>query len=141
MRDAFGGAFMLKVIMVFVVIYVTFMCIALNYARAFRVKNRVINILEQYQYGNANTTEDAKDAIRTYVDQVHYKVRSKRKETTIDCEGEYLEDCGICILGIGDDDARYYKVTSYIVFNLPFFDAEWALPVRGETRTIDIIVK
>ena len=35
MRESFGGAFMLKVAIVFIVIYVSFMAIAINYAKAY----------------------------------------------------------------------------------------------------------
>lgn len=40
MRDAFGGAFMIKVMLIFLGIYIAFMAVALNYAKAFRVKIR-----------------------------------------------------------------------------------------------------
>ena len=49
MRDAFGGAFSIKLMLIFLILYVSFICVALNYARAFRVKNRIINIIEQYE--------------------------------------------------------------------------------------------
>ena len=49
MRDAFGGTFMIKLGLVFLVVYVSFMAVAINYAKAFRVKNQIINIIEQYQ--------------------------------------------------------------------------------------------
>ena len=38
MRDAFGGAFMIKLFLVFILIYVCFIALALNYAKAFKVK-------------------------------------------------------------------------------------------------------
>ena len=44
MRDAFGGVFMIKLALIFIIIYVSFMAVAINYAKAFRVKNQVINI-------------------------------------------------------------------------------------------------
>ena len=49
MRDAFGGAFSIKLMLIFLILYVSFICVAINYARAFRVKNRIINIIEQYE--------------------------------------------------------------------------------------------
>ena len=50
MRESFGGAFMIKLVLVFIVIYITFMAVAIDYAKVFRVKNNVINILEQNQF-------------------------------------------------------------------------------------------
>lgn len=47
MRDAFGGEFMIRLFLVFIVIYVAFAAISLNYAKAYRVKNKVISYLEE----------------------------------------------------------------------------------------------
>ena len=49
MRDAFGGSFMIKVILVFIFIYVGFIAIALNYAKGFRLKNAIMDYLEDNQ--------------------------------------------------------------------------------------------
>ena len=46
MRDAVGGSFMIKLIIVFLVLYIIFVAVALNYAKAFRVKNKVLDIIE-----------------------------------------------------------------------------------------------
>ena len=47
MRDAFGGEFMIRLMMVFIVVYVGFGAISLNYAKTFRLKNKIIDIIEQ----------------------------------------------------------------------------------------------
>ena len=47
MRDAVGGTFMMYVLLVFLAVYIMFVAVAFNYARAFRVKNKVIDIIEQ----------------------------------------------------------------------------------------------
>ena len=49
MRDAFGGVFMIRLMLVFVFIFVAFTAISLNYAKAFRVKNKVIDFIEQQE--------------------------------------------------------------------------------------------
>ncbi len=47
MRDAFGGEFMIRLFLVFIVIYVAFAAVSLNYAKAFRIKNKVISFVEE----------------------------------------------------------------------------------------------
>ena len=47
MRDAFGGVFMMRLFLVFIVIYVGFTALSLNYAKAYRVKNNVISFIEE----------------------------------------------------------------------------------------------
>ena len=46
MRDAFGGAFMIKIFLISIIVYVCFTALALNYAKAFKVKNKIIDYLE-----------------------------------------------------------------------------------------------
>ena len=54
MRDAFGGVFMMRLFLVFIVIYVAFTAISLKYARAFRIKNSVISFIEEKQILDLN---------------------------------------------------------------------------------------
>ena len=52
MRDAFGGAFMIKIFLIFIIVYVCFTALALNYAKAFKVKNAIIDYLEDKEIGS-----------------------------------------------------------------------------------------
>lgn len=52
MRDAFGGEFMLRLFLVFVFIYIMFSAVSLNYAKAFRLKNSVIDYIEKNEITN-----------------------------------------------------------------------------------------
>ena len=47
MRDSFGGVFMFRLMIVFIFIFVSFTAVSLNYAKSFRVKNKVIDFIEQ----------------------------------------------------------------------------------------------
>lgn len=49
MRDAFGGLFMVRLMLVFIVVYVAFTAVSFKYAKSFRVKNKVIDFVEQSQ--------------------------------------------------------------------------------------------
>ena len=74
MSESFGGAFIIKLILVFIVIYITFMGVAVNYAKVFRVKNHVINIVEQNQF-DIGVTKERQDMYRivdTYLSSVPY---------------------------------------------------------------------
>ena len=46
MKEGIGGTFMIYVFLVFLAVYITFLAVAFNYARAFRVKNKVIDIID-----------------------------------------------------------------------------------------------
>ena len=47
MRDAFGGVFTINLFLVFIFIFVAFTAVSLNYAKAFRVKNNIIDFVEK----------------------------------------------------------------------------------------------
>ena len=47
MRDSFGGVFTINLLLVFIFIYVAFTAISLTYAKAFKIKNKVIDFVEQ----------------------------------------------------------------------------------------------
>ena len=79
MREAFGGAFMIKLMLIFLAIYIAFIAVALNYAKAFRVKNKIIDIIEQSEgiseidYNNTNEGSVIGN-INTYLNNVSYYV-------------------------------------------------------------------
>ena len=132
MKEAFGGTFILKLIMVFFVVYVTFMGVALQIAKLYRIKNGVINILEQTQYSGGRSAELDKTQISTYLAKIPYN-------TTNDEIGSYCEEKykynGVCIVpGVG---GNYYKVSVYYVAEFPFLGVHVPLTISGETMTID----
>ena len=62
MRDAVGGTFMIKIFLIFLALYIIFVGVAVNYAKAFRVKNRIINIIEQNE-GITNYTDNSPSSV------------------------------------------------------------------------------
>lgn len=141
-KESFGGAFMIKLLLVFIVIYISFMAIAVNYAKTFRVKNNIINILEQNQYNSNNSASIStiRSKIEEYVQRVPYTIDINGQERTDlkqKCDGEYMN--GVCISPQSNTGQKaYYKVTVYISLDLPFFEIHMTVPVSGETKTIYI---
>lgn len=129
MREAIGGALLIKLVMVFVVIYVCFLAIAINYSITFRVKNQIINLLESYESYNI-----AEEHIENYIANVGYY----RSTGTFDVS---KEDCinnisGYCIEELTSERGTYYKVTTYVSFDFPIIGKITNFPVSGETRVI-----
>jgi len=135
MRESFGGTFMINLMLIFIVIYISFMCIAISYAKAFRVKNSVINILEQNQYYEGDN--DTITKVDNYLEKVPYSERDIAKN---DCDKRdgYTTKQGACIISSSKENSEYnyYKVITYIAIELPFFDINITIPISGETKTI-----
>ncbi len=150
MRDAFGSTFMFKLIIIFIVFYVSFMTIAVSYAKVFRIKNGVIDILEQYQYNSSIRTDwdnIVVGKVDRYLENFAYRY-GNNKDLERNCNTSYEDDDksvkkfsenGVCIartdLGNG---AVSYTVVAYLVIQFPFFQQNFVIPITGETSTIKI---
>ena len=132
---------MTALLMAFVVLFVAFTAVIVNVAKTFRIKNEVINIIEQSQYSGGYSSD-----VDTYLSNAGYqKVNDNSGTKANNCQsnGEYNDgywgDQGYCIAPVHDssqtDKVAYYKVTVYVSISLPFFDIEMTLPVSGETRS------
>ena len=150
MRDAVGGTFMMYVFLIFLAVYITFVAVAFNYARAFRVKNKVIDIIEQNEgmtnadFNNLSGANNSGVAgqINEYLNDVQYNISlsSRNRNGRGICF-----DRGFCvdeINSVSDIDgvsASYYKVTTFVKLEIPFLELGFTIPVKGETRKIERI--
>ncbi len=113
MREAVGGTGLIFIIAMFLVVYIAFMAVILNYGRVFRVKNAVINAIEQNEgvYDQGTLDNMARDA-----------------GYTGDVVGCVYED---------NNRGTSYQVTVFINFQLPLLNRPVTIPVSGETRFIE----
>lgn len=152
MRDAFGGAFMIKLFLVFIIIYVSFTALALNYAKAFKVKNQIINYIENNESVDISnmTAQELMDMQKFFDEEIHgtmnYNSPIRCSDTYIYCQN------GIQIQEIGkgiNTEGKYYKVTTTFGWDINFFNVINALGgnerknapfgiwnISGETRLI-----
>lgn len=142
MRDAFGGTFMFKLIIIFIVLYVSFATIAVSYAKTFRLKNGVIDILEQYQFNYTGSNERAWNVVHDYVDpyldKASYHARNSMSVNHCTSQGGRMSSNGACILPIeytmNQTNHYYYRVTLYMVIKIPGINYNAVIPVSGETK-------
>lgn len=127
MREAIGGTLLIKLVMFFVVIYVCFLGVAVNYSITFRVKNQIINLIESYE-----GYENAKSHIEAYIADVGYY-----KTTVVDVSLDDAECVnGYCIESIDAVRGTYYRVTTYVTFDFPIVGKFTNFPVKGESRVV-----
>lgn len=147
MREAIGSTFLFNIMIVFIFFFASFLAISINYSQAFRIKNQIINYIEQYE-----GIDDKKDRERI----INY-INSSGYYRDIDCatnggnnfEGNTRDDNGSNV-SVGSNRARglcikklknnngdtYYRVTTFVKFNLPIIGDFFTFPVKGETRII-----
>lgn len=152
MRDAFGSTFMFKLIIIFIVFYVSFMTIAVSYAKVFRVKNGVIDILEQYQYDSVGSrAQDVIGRVDNYLSKFPYnegangnveklcKEDSRNQNASNETYENQFTENGACIIrtDLGEGSV-FYEVVVYLVVSFPVFNQDFVIPIRGETTTIHV---
>ena len=143
MRDAVGGTFMIKLLLIFLAVYTVFIAIAINYAKAFKVKNKVINIIEQSEGVDYDDVSDASviGQINTYMNDIHYGINTSSVEKK--CIGyDYINTERVyCISKLEnyDSSASYYRVTTFVTISVPIVRLEFTVPIKGETRKIERI--
>lgn len=136
MRDAFGGAFMIKVFIVFTIIYIFFTAMAVNYAKAFKVKNMMIEYLESGEIVDLrNLTAEEELKMQKFIDEeimgnMHYYVDGICPTDEEATETTYCSKAGVKIVRSGsaeNTEGIYYTVSTYIGWSIPFINMLLAL--------------
>lgn len=136
MRDAFGGVFMIRLLLVFIVIYVAFSAISLNYAKAYRIKNSVISAIEESEI----TTLDDIDKNEEFLTKLDVIVASTNyaKECNsklYDGKGYYRDGQSIlsyCHSGIVIENAKSTKKeVNYTVYTFAGWELQTLNMVLG----------
>lgn len=153
MRDAFGGTFLMYLILTMVVIFVTFMAETLKYVQAYRVKNTIINYIEEYEGFNTLVLDKLENESNGYFTHSSYRgaeptgnyinsIPTSSDKTSAQsryCSQEY----GYCVqMEYCEGNLAYYRVTTTISldFFVPgIFEANVPpINVPGETRYVTL---
>lgn len=141
MRDSIGGVFNLVIIIVFIVIALGYLAFNVNYTKAFRMKNKIISLYEDYNGECDNNVCENK--INEYAKSIGYK------PSTITCNNGYTKSSyNYCFKkvkvkntasnSISDQSERYYyKITTKIDINIPLIENTLGIKVftvKGNTK-------
>lgn len=152
MREATGGSLLLYLVIFFVGVIVLFFASMLSYSKAYRVKNRIINILEEKNMCASNLFDEQKDElnseIETELTRIGYNYSSKSKECNFNTDkkncslqfsGDNYNYC-ICKVDLRDSDGNskgcYYEVITFTQFEFPIIKDVLTSEVHGETKII-----
>ena len=149
MRDAFGGVFMMRLFLVFIVIFIGFGAISFNYAKAFRAKNKLIDLVETSQVRPENIgtfCDDYADKIDNILISVNYNnIECREAIIKNEDDADSIDKAeGCCRNGVvftklsssgntNDIYTQLYTVRTYNSWNLGIFSSFVAL-FGGNTR-------
>lgn len=146
MSNAFGGIVNISFIVVFLVIVSGYLAFSVNYNKAFRVKNKIINSIEVCEgiegTPTAGSNECAQKRINEYMSNIGYSLSSNFRISNYDQCGQ-----GYCYKKIIDTEEGtdagikyHYNVATAVNIDIPILNK--ILPnmkifqVSGSTKTI-----
>lgn len=140
MRDAIGGVVNISFIAVFMIIVSGYLAFSVSYNKAFKVKNKIISVLEQYEYYNTTS----KGLIDEYLKDIGYNAENPRVDST----SGYTCEKGYCIKWVQDEKSStglprgHYRVLTAVYIDVPIFNKFLPfmtfLQTSGDTKTIYI---
>lgn len=132
MKEAIGTSMVFTLIMVFVGIFIVLFVSAISYSKVFKVRNRIIEIIEKHDGFN----EAAKNEIDENLSAIGYRIVKKKCPDNNGVQGTQESDYYYCLYEYSTSRGQYYGVTVFIQFDIPLIGNFINIPVYGETRIL-----
>lgn len=150
MREAIGGTWITQLAIIFMLIFVAFLALSLNYTKAFKVKNELLTIIEKNE--GFTTGDDGSIAIiNNYLLSNGYGImktcekdsygvtnlNSTATELVTNTNKKYY----YCVSKINSPSSNhegkvYYKVNIFFYFNLPVLGDIFTFDISGSTGDV-----
>lgn len=151
MRESIGATWILQLVIIFMLIFVAFLALSVNYTKAFRMKNEVVSIIEKYE-GVSSESNGSIEIINNYLRYYNY-------QTMGSCEENYygVDNLNSTVINPVNKGSKYYycikkndsssssypervnyEITTFFQFNLPFVGDLFTFRVTGNTIDINI---
>ncbi|MBE6161217.1 MAG: hypothetical protein E7158_03255 [Firmicutes bacterium] len=143
MREVIGGTWITQLVIVFMFVFAAFLALSINYSKAFKIKNEVLNIIEREE----GLTDNAIKLTNNYLVNTGYNTKGKCPKNS----------WGITVRGIGQYDKKFIenssnkkysfcvrkvKSTANNFRNRAYYELrlffKFGLPVIGDITTFDV---
>lgn len=160
MKNAFGATLLFQIVIFFVVLFTGYICLSINQAKSFNVKNEIVKAIERHApnlvgVGLLGFTKE----VRTILDNEGYRLSGKCSEELTN-DADQIIGCtrdGVCSIGLQNNvavciakfetilpgsnpekpiKAYHYKVETYYQLDIPIINSLFNLRTKGETKTI-----
>ena len=142
MREAIGGTWLFGLVLTFIVFFASFLALSINYAKAFNVKNSIVELISKYEGNNCKSRK----SIGSYLNSTGYlvpgvclsdydgydmegKLVDKGKKAYYCIKGEKIENNAVL-------DKKYYQVMIFFSIDLPVVGDLTTFRIKGETESI-----
>ena len=149
MREAIGGTWLFGIVITFIVFFASFLAVSINYAKAFDVKNNIVDLISKYEGNNPC----ARKKIGEYLKTDGYLVPGTCPEKNDKNPYEYIaynldgskssSNKGYyCISKDANDasttviDKEFFRVVMFLKIDLTMFGDLTTFRIKGETESI-----
>ncbi len=155
MREAIGGTWMFNLVIFFVLLFTGYMCLSINYNKAFNVKDKIINEVERNGgVKHFNNKDTAIKAIAEYMEEVGYRTSGNCNGYDYGCnkDGSCVQNpnsnYAFCLKEVKASDSyanyhsgefifvSYYKVKVFYQLDLPVFKQLFGFSIKGDTKLL-----
>lgn len=149
MRQAIGTTWILQLVIIFMLIFVAFLALSINYTKAFQMKNDLTTMIEKYE-GVSEGEEGSISIINNYLKHFNYQVMGRCDEG--DYGSNNLNNLSLkevvegekyyyCVRKIDDSTATLtnrakYRIRIFFHFSLPVLGDLFTFSVEGTTISI-----
>lgn len=168
MKGAIGNAFILNMVITFMIIFFSLLIGSMAYSKAYKTKNYILNLIDEYEREGKNSfnRRDSKDGedwdkdVNEYLGKIGYIINNKNINTCPDESTKYnnsyekwvtnengrYDYCVYRKYSVRDPDdnpsmmRRYnYMVLVYMKFDLPVIGDYIKVPITGETKVYTVL--
>lgn len=150
MRESMGGAWLTGLVITFMLIFVAYLTVMINYSTVFKTKNEVVHIIEKYE-GLSEKTDGSVQIINQYLANSGYNAKGK-----CECKGDPNSCYGAedlsshnltknptngqyyyCVQYTNSaEKTGYYDVQLFLKFDLPVLGQIGQFKIKGQTIKI-----
>ncbi len=150
MREGISGVWLTQLVILFILIFVAFLALSLNYTKAFKVKNELLTIIEKRE-GFTTGSDGSIAIINNFLKANNYGVTKACPEgsygvSNLNSEATEYATGGskkyyYCVTKVKAPSENlpskvYYKVNIFFYFNLPILGDIFKFDVNGSTGDI-----
>ena len=149
MRQTIGGTWLLQLVILFILLFVGFIILTLNYSRTVALKNEMIDMFEKYEGLNDSSIELVNNYLLYNVYSTTGSCVSENEDGTgiygaLDLSSNKLEaarrgvDYYYCVRKYdGANTTNYYQIVIFYRFNLPVIGNTSSFTIRGMTSNFE----
>ena len=151
MRQAIGTTWIFSICLTFIVLFTAYLAISINYAKAFKIKNHIISMIEENEGINEGNASDFATKVEDYLLYQGYDAKKACEENGL------RDDIGNWdpVQSINGDGKSYfcvykrpaknnseckneyvYKVVTFFKFDIPTLNTLMVFDVSGNTKVI-----